>query len=370
MENKPTIVVIGAGIIGLTSAVRIQDYLLQTQRQCNVLIVAAELPQPISSLTSVNYASMWAGAHLRPIPVDSAQLRTEAKWFRCTVKTLRKQLQKEPWAGILPLRGIEYLAAPSNAYREFVQDRTTFYEETLLEEMQVLEKDQLPHGMAMGYEYNTFCLNAPVYCMSLMRKFLLRGGKTLIRKLSSEHEAFTIAKDTKLVVNASGVGFRDPKSFPTRGQICLVANNWNSTITQQNADGTWTFIIPRCFEGGTIIGGTKEPNNWDIEASLENRHQILRKAATLCPEIKNESGGFDVLADVVGRRPTREGGLRLEVESAIGPEGKEVHIVHAYGAGGRGYELSWGVAEEVLGLVNTTLQQQEQQQRCQLKPSL
>lgn len=46
----------------------------------------------------------------------------------------------------------------------------------------------------------------------------------------------------------------------------------------------------------------------------------------------------------MGRRPAREGGLRLEVEGVA--DGKTV--VHAYGAGGRGFELSVGVAEDVV----------------------
>jgi D-amino-acid oxidase len=68
------------------------------------------------------------------------------------------------------------------------------------------------------------------------------------------------------------------------------------------------------------------------------------------PQILNAEGKFDVIRDIVGRRPTREGGMRLEVEKVEGePVGRK--IVHAYGAGGRGYELSWGVAEEVVNMV-------------------
>lgn len=58
-----------------------------------------------------------------------------------------------------------------------------------------------------------------------------------------------------------------------------------------------------------------------------------------------------VIADVVGRRPTRDGGVRIEVEEKqlTGTDGelRTGHVLHAYGAGGRGYEISWGVANEV-----------------------
>lgn len=47
--------------------------------------------------------------------------------------------------------------------------------------------------------------------------------------------------------------------------------------------------------------------------------------------------------------------MRLELEQRHGVSNDEKRltrpIVHAYGAGGRGYEISWGVAAEVAKLV-------------------
>lgn len=54
-----------------------------------------------------------------------------------------------------------------------------------------------------------------------------------------------------------------------------------------------------------------------------------------------------MIRDIVGRRPAREGGMRIEIERIA--DGKTV--VHAYGAGGRGFELSVGVAEDVVDLM-------------------
>lgn len=121
----------------------------------------------------------------------------------------------------------------------------------------------------------------------------------------------------------------------------MVANYCDATVTRQNADGSWVFSVPRNFEGGTIIGGTKEPDDWNTKPSLEVREKLLREFGEMYPKILGESGEFTVIKDIVGRRPARRGGLRLESENMGG--GKL--LVHAYGLGGRGYELSWGVAE-------------------------
>jgi D-amino-acid oxidase len=132
-----------------------------------------------------------------------------------------------------------------------------------------------------------------------------------------------------------------------QGQTCLVRNPVSATITRQNADGTWSFCIPRPLEGGTVIGGTKQPHDWDPNPSPEIRAQLLANASKWFPFTPESGGQFDVIRDIVGRRPAREGGMRLEVEQV--EDGKS--IVHAYGAGGRGFELSRGVAEDVTALM-------------------
>lgn len=134
-----------------------------------------------------------------------------------------------------------------------------------------------------------------------------------------------------------------------------MGNSIEKTVTRQNSDGTWSFAIPRPLQGGTIIGGTKEPNNWDPYPSSETRQILLSNAAEWFP-FESEghistsdrvSDRFQVIRDIVGRRPARKGGLRLEAERLT-----QGIIVHAYGVSGRGIELSWGIADEVVTLLH------------------
>jgi len=130
------------------------------------------------------------------------------------------------------------------------------------------------------------------------------------------------------------------------GQTCVVANDCAATVTRQHADGTWTFCVPRGFDGGTVVGGTKEPDNWDPEPSAAVRETLLRRFAETYPAVLGPGEAFRWVRDIVGRRPTRRGGPRMAAE---GLGGGRV-VVHAYGLGGRGYELSWGVAGEAVRL--------------------
>ncbi len=129
------------------------------------------------------------------------------------------------------------------------------------------------------------------------------------------------------------------------------------TVTRQNSDGTWNFIIPRFFSGGTVVGGTKQPGNWSVQPDMDTRNTLLaagRKLRLFAEEPHKQSEDvateeIGVITDVVGRRPAREGGMRIEFDSkTAGP--RKGRLIHAYGAGGRGYEISWGAASEVAKL--------------------
>jgi hypothetical protein len=82
----------------------------------------------------------------------------------------------------------------------------------------------------------------------------------------------------------------------------------------------------------------------------ELRAQLLANASKWFSFSPESEGKFDVIRDVVGRRPAREGGMRIEIEK-VGKDNDKKNIVHAYGAGGRGYELSWGVAQDATQLL-------------------
>jgi D-amino-acid oxidase len=118
-------------------------------------------------------------------------------------------------------------------------------------------------------------------------------------------------------------------------------------VTIQKADGTWSFSVPRNFYGGTVIGGTKDVNDWNPHPDPAVRAQLLSNFKAYYPKVLGENEEFTIIRDIVGRRPARQGGMRLEPELVA--DGKT--IVHAYGLGGRGFELSWGVAEAVHALL-------------------
>ena len=347
MAREP-IVVIGAGVFGLSTAITLQERLPAH----SIIVIAVELPTDTSY--TADYASMWAGAHYRPIPRSTRQLEDEAQLATTTAEMMRSIAKNAPEAGVAAMPGVEYLEEPPD---ENLKMKTGDVYAGLGDEFRVLHKSELPAGVKWGCEYQTYCVNVPVYCRWMIRKFQGQGGRILRHRLEEPEAAFEVAqkldlKGAAIVINCSGRNFdRDPKMKIIRGQTILVQQQYHKTVTRQNSDGSWSFLIPRPNGGGTIVGGSKEVGDFETSARPETRRALLRQAVKNFPDFVADTTNFAILQDNVGRRPWREGGLRIEPEVAV--DGRV--IVHGYGAGGRGYELSWGAATKIVDLVEMQL---------------
>ncbi|OAL34668.1 hypothetical protein AYO20_06085 [Fonsecaea nubica] len=343
------ILIIGAGITGLSTATLLQKYFPSAK----ITIVAAETPTTTSP--SVDYASMWAGAHYRPIhPLSTEQLKEEFRmgvWTRDIMKGIARDI---PDSGVGFMPAVEYLEDPPQE----LLDITPGYEYAGPDdEFRVLRQDELPAGVRWGCEYQSYCINIRKYSRWLMDRFLANGGRLVRHRLLNVADAFDFAERNRLgkvsvVVNCSGRNFdHDPKTKIIRGQTVLVKQQYTKTITRQNADGSWIFLIPRPQGGGTIVGGTKEIDDWHDAPRSETRANLLKQSVEKFPYFVDSIEKFEVVQDNVGRRPWREGGYRIEIESV----GSGRTVVHGYGAGGRGYEMSWGAAERILELVKESV---------------
>ncbi|OJJ46807.1 hypothetical protein ASPZODRAFT_142601 [Penicilliopsis zonata CBS 506.65] len=352
---KP-VVIVGAGVLGLTTASVLQDKYPGIQ----ITIVAADVPlvPPVAERErpSPDYASMWAGAHLRPTPGADRQLGDEHFLARRTAAVMKSLARSNPESGVQEVDGrevMEYL--PEDKQRLKTGDSYVGADD----QFRILEAHEIEAGGVWGCEYKTWIVNVHVYCRWLLTNFIRRGGNVVQRRLNSLDEAFdpslfpsspsSSPSSSWLVVNCSGRNFdTDEKTNVIRGQTVLVKNTYHKTATRHNKDDTWSFLIPRPLGGGTIVGGTKQHGDWGTEIRPQETAEILAAAAKYWPDFVSKVEDFEVVMVNVGRRPWREGGMRIEREEL----GKGRVVVHGYGAGARGYELSWGAAERIAGLVD------------------
>lgn len=204
------------------------------------------------------------------------------------------------------------------------------------------------------------------------------------RRLSALDEAYDLPEvgPVDLVVNALALGNRaligveDEAMYPAQGQTVLVkaplvnrcTMSTGTVLSKSTPDEEIAYIIPRPgSEGHVICGGTYNRGNWSTAPDAREAERILKACYALDPLLAGPNGkswrDIEIVAHNVGLRPSRDGGVRLEVEKRTlgnsahlvpkmaGQRRRDVTVVHAYGPGGAGYQSSKGLAEKAADLV-------------------
>ena len=296
------IIVVGAGIIGMTVAVRLAE------RGHRVDVLARDLPL---ETTSVVAAALWYPYEARP------QERVNA-WSATTYAEL-VALSAEPDTGVRMRAGTEVLPAgtPDPWWSGSVPD---------------LARTRPPAGWSDAWSFTAPVADMPVH-LGWLRGRLDELGGTLTRVALAELPH----ADDGMVVNCSGLGARklagETDIHPARGQVLLVEG---VEIDRWWLDGAGpTYVIPRSDR--VVVGGTFEEGDWDRTPSPETATSILDRACRLVPGLADGH----VVGHRVGLRPVRSE-VRLE---RVG------EVVHCYGHGGSGVTLAGGCAAEVVQLV-------------------
>lgn len=166
-------------------------------------------------------------------------------------------------------------------------------------------------------------------------------------------------RPASLIINATGLGsmkiegIKDSTMYPARGQVVVVRNEVHPMLlgscAEGEAAGDALYAMQRASGGGTILGGTFQPDNWESQPDPDTSIRIMSRIVEAVPEIADGKGiaGLSVIRHGVGLRPYRKAGVRIEAEKLD----DETHIVHNYGHGGWGYQGSYGCAQDVVELV-------------------
>ncbi|SCU78625.1 LADA_0A06568g1_1 [Lachancea dasiensis] len=359
-----TVAIVGSGVIGLSTAYELLSSPNLKVKQLHIIAQHFPGESPISH----EYTSAWAGAHFRPFPHRPETFESDAresKYTRLTYKRMREIAAHFPESTIEFMSGIDYLENPTLEY----DGQSPGFNATSLEEFVELPESALPQAVQAGFQYKTYCLNAPEYLeflqnqvcrLSRARNVSLELKRMTLQSLS---QVFEICNNCSVVFNCSGRGLQfdgsyDVKSFGIRGQTLLLQVPHDTkykklTVTHQDKNGNWTFVIKRPGLHGKqaryILGGTKQVNYNNVTPSEMDTTAIIERGRVLFPELMVQNK-FLVERINVGFRPARVGGSRVELEkTSRGP------IIHAYGLGGMGFETSFGVADHSLKLYGQTL---------------
>ena len=299
------VIVVGAGVVGLTCAVR----LLEAGHRVDV--VARDLPLETTSSVA---AAVWS-------PYSRPQEHV-VRWARAAYDAFAELCDDES-AGVVMRTGTELFREPSG---------DVWWRDALPPGAGPDRETSLPAGYASGLTMRTPVVEMPVYLRWLAARVDELGGTVTRMNLSA------LPTGDALVVNASGIGARllggDRTVSPVRGQVVLVE--------QVGIDHWWidaetpSYVVPRAHD--VVLGGTAIEGEWSRTPDPAVAASILERAARIEPRLADAR----VLRHKVGLRPARPA-VRLE---RVGD------VVHCYGHGGCGVTVSWGCADDVVGLVD------------------
>ena len=201
-------------------------------------------------------------------------------------------------------------------------------------------------GYVTGWRYLAPLVDMPRYLGHLLRR-LERAGATLRqRRYDTLDEAL---REAPVVVNCTGAEARfladDPAVDAVRGQLVVVENPGIEAFFCDDTPGAeeLTYIYPHA--DAVVLGGTAEPGSWDVRPDEDAAREIVRR----CTEVEPSLAGARVIEQRVGLRPVRTG-VRLTHERH-----DDRLLLHNYGHGGAGVTLSWGCAHEVTDRVRAAM---------------
>lgn len=298
------IVVVGAGVVGLSCALRLLE------RGHRVDVVARDLPRETTSAVA---AAIWYP--YRALPQDRV-----TAWSARSYETFSGLAQTDPESGVRLTPGTEVFRTrqPEPWWRAAVPSLDRVVDP--------------PDGYADGWSFSAPVVDMPVYLDWITKRIDSLGGTLTRLNLRG------LPRGPDLVLNCSGLGARllgsDRTVVPVRGQVVY--------LEQVGLDRWWldsqgpTYVVPR--EHDIVVGGTDEEGDWSRTPSSGVARDILERATLLVPALRRAR----VLRHKVGLRPVRPA-VRLD---RVGD------VIHCYGHGGAGVTLSWGCADEVAALAD------------------
>ncbi|WP_436738481.1 FAD-dependent oxidoreductase [Streptomyces sp. BBFR102] len=314
MTAAERVVVVGAGVAGLTTAV------VLAEAGVSVHVIAEQVP----GVTSLAAGAMW-GPYLVE-PKDKVD-----RWGQRSLEIFRR-LAEDPPTGVRLTSGVE----ASRTAEEPPDWAAT------LPGFRPCEPTELPAGFSAGYRFTVPLIDMPTYLDYLLRRLDAAGGTVERRRLAS----FADAGPASVIVNCTGLGAKelvpDPGLRPIRGQHVVVTNPGLTGFFSEDTGPSPELL---CFypHGDTVVlGGTAVEGDADLAPDGKAAAGIVAR----CAEVEPRLSGARVLEHRVGGRPTR-GAVRLEAEQV----GGGTVVVHNYGHGGAGVTLSWGCADEVRRLI-------------------
>ncbi|HVI99742.1 MAG TPA: FAD-dependent oxidoreductase [Sphingomonas sp.] len=262
------VAVIGAGVVGLTTA------RLAQEAGFPVTIYTAKLPPETTSNIA---GGQWYPSLLYDgdaiTPAFEAQLTAAASYAY-----QRYQIMIGDEYGVRWMTNYQLSSSPPSASRT---DR-------LLAGM-LPESKPLPpgaYGFSSSYvsQFTGMMIEPPRLLRALLRDIRLAGGRIVVRDFHAPSELLDLPE--ALVFNCTGLGanqlFGDTELQPLRGQLAVLLPQPEVDYALETSRGMYMFSR----SDGIILGGTADPGNWSTEVDPATTDALLSLHADIAGSIR------------------------------------------------------------------------------------
>jgi D-amino-acid oxidase len=294
MSEGRRALVIGSGVIGLSTAVRLREAGVDVD-----LWTAERWPGTTSNIS----AAIWWPFHAHPAHLVE-------QWAAESLAVYERLSHDREDSGVRMVRG------------------------------KVVTRGAQPSDPVDVLEPTVPVIDISAYLPWLEAHAISLGARFTDKRIETLDEALAYCD---LVINCTGLGAAtlvpDPSMVPIRGQVVRVECTGINVFHLEDTPTEVTYIIPRRKD--VILGGTVEPGVWDRTPNPDTAEAIIRRCKKILPQLESAT----VLEHRVGLRPGRPS-VRLEVERR-----EAGVVVHNYGHGGSGVTIAWGCARQVVQLI-------------------
>jgi glycine/D-amino acid oxidase-like deaminating enzyme len=265
--------VIGCGSVGLTSARQLQ------RRGFDVTIYALAVPPNVTSNMSLAGFTPASGL------VEQGRRTNEwdAQYRRAADISYRQlQLMAGPYFGVSWLDNFTLSDTPTNPNAPPPNPERPNLNAGFDAGREIYGPGEHPFPTKYAIRNPTIRIEPSIYLDSLVRDFLLWGGRIVIRKFDAPRDLMSLGEP--IIINCTGLGarelFGDRELVPLKGQLTVLVpqpevnyHTQGGSRAPERPGSLGIHMMPR--SDGIVLGGTSQRDIWTLEPDEDERRRVV-----------------------------------------------------------------------------------------------